>query len=55
MGEESDRISLKLYKKDAMTVARDLCYGPKIILQIHDAKSISEVERIMVSARKGRD
>lgn len=40
------------YRKDALSAAKDLCYGPKIISEILNAKSDTEIERIMNTARK---
>lgn len=43
----------KLYKKQALKAAKDLFYGKDVIRRINDATTISEIDRIMRSARKG--
>lgn len=40
------------YKSDAIKAAKQLCYPEYIIEQIKNAKSDTEIERIIVSARK---
>lgn len=44
----------KTYRQEALTAAKDLLYGPKVISEIQNAKSDSEIERIMASARQSR-
>ena len=41
------------YQKDAITAAKDLNYGEKVIYKLKRAKTISEIARIMTTARKG--
>lgn len=40
------------YKVKAMAAAKDLLYGEKVIEAIRAAQTISEIEKIMVSARR---
>ena len=40
------------YEKDAINAAKDLRYGKDVIESIKNAKSDSEIQRIMISARK---
>lgn len=40
------------YKVKAMTAAKDLLYGERVIEAIRAARSISEIEKIMINARK---
>lgn len=40
------------YRKDALTAAKDLRYGPEVISEILNAKTDAEIERIMNTARK---
>lgn len=42
------------YKDRAITAAKELCYGPKVIEKIKNAETDVEVERIMYDARHGR-
>lgn len=39
------------YKRKAETAAKDFCYSSKIIEAIHNAKTETEVSRIMREAR----
>lgn len=39
-------------RHDAIEVARDLCYGENVIEKLKRAKSIRELDNIMVQARK---
>lgn len=41
------------YKKDAITAANDLNYGEEVIYKLEHAKTIGEISRIMITARKG--
>lgn len=41
------------YRKFALKAAKDLCYGEEVIDLIKNAKNNEEIERIMISARKG--
>lgn len=40
------------YQKEALTAAKDLCYGYEVMEQIRAAKTDEEIRRIMVTARK---
>lgn len=40
------------YKVKAIVAAKDLLYGEKVIEAIRAAQTISEIEKIMVSARR---
>ena len=42
---------LQAYRQEAMHAARGLRYGDKVISAINQAKSISEISRIMATAR----
>lgn len=50
---ETNKASLELYRHEAIEAAMGLMYGQKVIAKIHDAKDVAEIERIMVTARKG--
>lgn len=39
----------------AITTARDLCYSDEVIIQIHNAKTESEISRIMRDARLAQE
>ena len=39
-------------KKDRIKMARDLCYGPKVISKLELAENEEELTRIMRDARK---
>ena len=39
------------YRKQAMTAAKDLCYGNEVIEKIKAAENDAEIERIMNNAR----
>lgn len=41
------------YKKQAIQAAKDLEYDQEVIIKLKKAKSDAEIERIMVTARKG--
>lgn len=41
----------KDYKKQAITAAKQLLYGPEVILKIKNAKDNNEIEKIMRNAR----
>lgn len=43
------------YKKEAIKIAKDLCYSPEIIYKIEHAESDKEVERILHDARVFND
>lgn len=54
MGDKRAKIKeLKLCKKDSIKIASQLCYSNKVIFQIQNAKTIEEVYRIMLMARRG--
>lgn len=53
-GKYTDWCSVELYRSDAIEAANDLLYGDEVIQQIKEAKTVAEIERIMVSARKRR-
>lgn len=42
------------YRKDAITAAKELFYEDGVVSQLKAAKTIGEIERIMIDARKGR-
>ena len=42
---------LKSYKKQAITAAKELCYGEDVVKQIVRANSNTEIDRILKSAR----
>ena len=44
---------VRKYQKDAITAAKDLNYGEKVIYKLEHAKTIGEISRIMITARKG--
>lgn len=44
--------NFKQVKKDRIKMARDLCYGPKIIQKLEAAENEAELTRIMRDARK---
>ncbi len=41
------------YKRHAIKAARELCYSKEIISRLQSAVTESEIERIMITARKG--
>lgn len=53
-GKYTDWCSVELYRSDAIEAATDLLYGDEVIQQIKEAKTVAEIERIMVAARKRR-
>ena len=44
----------EIYRKQAMTAAKDLCYGNEVIEKIKAAKNDAEIERIMNMARHAK-
>lgn len=40
------------YKRKALVAARDLCYPQHIITRLQSATTETEIERIMIQARK---
>lgn len=44
--------NIKAYKKQALVAAKDLLYGPVVVLNIKNAGSVGEIERILLKARK---
>lgn len=44
--------SFKSIKKDRIKMARDLCYGPKVIQKLEAAENENELTKIMREARK---
>lgn len=42
------------FRKNAITAARDLCYGNIVLQKLRDAESIDEMQRIMINARHGK-
>lgn len=40
------------YKRQALTAAKDLCYGNEVIARIKMSQSAAEIDRIMATARK---
>ncbi len=54
MGDKKVEMNeLKLCKKDSIKIASQLCYSNKVIFRIQNAKTIEEVYRIMLMARRG--
>jgi hypothetical protein len=43
---------VKAYRKEAIRIARDFNYGDKVIKQLKEAKTESEICRIMTIARR---
>ena len=43
---------VRLYRKEAMRAARDLCYGADVERDLRNAKTSAEISRIMATARK---
>ena len=43
---------LKLYRKQAITAAKELLYGNVVVNHIKNAGSVGEIERILIAARK---
>lgn len=43
---------LKLYRKQAITAAKELLYGNVVVNNIKNAGSVGEIERILIAARK---
>ena len=41
------------YKRHAIQTAKDLCYSDNVIAQLKSAKTESEIQHIMMNARKG--
>lgn len=44
----------RLYKKEAIHAAKELFYDSQVIAELKAAKTITEMERILVSARTDR-
>ena len=44
--------SFDFLKKNAIRTAKDLFYGDKVIIELKAAKTVGEINRIMVTARK---
>lgn len=49
------RTELEVYRRQSIEAAKDLCYGKDVVNDIKAAKSVSEIERIMIAARKRKD
>lgn len=45
-------LGFKEFKKQAIKAAKDLLYGNEVVKQLEAAKTISEMDRIMKTARK---
>lgn len=43
----------KFDKKDHIKIARQLCYGEKVIQMIEEAETVEEIEKILHDARLG--
>ena len=43
---------LEIYRREALRAARGLYYNPLVVQRIKDAKSESDIEHIMNSARR---
>jgi hypothetical protein len=43
------------YQKQAIKAAKELRYGDEVIYKIEQAKTVGEIVRVMVTARKGED
>lgn len=50
---ESDDV--RIYRREALKAAHDLCYGDEVKARIKNATSSAEIARIMRTARNGRD
>ena len=46
-------VFIRFIKKDSIKIASQLCYSNKVIFRIQNAKTIEEVYRIMLMARRG--
>ena len=44
-----------LYRKDAIAIAQDLCYGDKVVERIKKAKTNNDIARILAEARREDD
>lgn len=44
--------NIEAYKKQALVAAKYLLYGPVVVLNIKNATSVGEIERILITARK---
>lgn len=42
----------KSYRQEALKAAKDLLYGPEVIVDIRNAKTDAEIEHIMNTARQ---
>lgn len=42
---------LEAYRKDALMAAKDFNYGPEVAQAIRDAKTMGDIQRIMINAR----
>lgn len=40
------------YRRDCLKIAKDFCYGQKVIQQLYMAKTAREISNIMTRARK---
>lgn len=45
---------LQIYRPNAIEAAKDLYYGEEVIKKIKAAKSVGEIEQIMITARHKR-
>jgi hypothetical protein len=45
----------KLYKKQAIEAAKDLCYEKEVVDKIKAASNSAEIDRILRAARQGSD
>ena len=51
----ASRTELELYRRRSIRAAKDFCYGTGVVESIEAAKTIGEIERIMVAARKRKE
>lgn len=51
---KSERVitQTETYRHQAITAAKDLCYGKEVLDRLKAAKTIGEIDRIMRAARK---
>lgn len=52
--EKRDEMSFSAYKKFAKKAAKELFYGPEVILKISNAKTKEEISRILNDARNDK-
>ena len=52
MAKRNPSNDLRLYKREAVAAARDLCYPPEVVEKIKAAQTEAEVINILCSARQ---